>query len=158
MEFTREIYWNVGHGATTLVPMYLLTLAAVALFVNEAWKRVKTYQQGESVNRTDNLPVRVVNMLKTMLLQTKVLNVRGPGLAHALFFWGFFLLFIGTCLIVLQADFTDLFFSVKFLKGNFYLIFSVVLDVAGLVAVSCVPMDWKTARMTCTCTFCSLPS
>ena len=31
MEFTREIYWNVGHGLTTLVPMYLLTFAAVAM-------------------------------------------------------------------------------------------------------------------------------
>ena len=135
MEFTREIYWNVGHGATTLVPMYLLTLAAVALFVNEAVKRVKAYRQGGAVDRTDNLLRRAISMVKTMLLQTKVLNVRGPGLAHAFFFWGFFLLFIGTCLIVLQADFTDLFFGVKFLKGKFYLLFSVVLDIAGLVAI-----------------------
>lgn len=134
MEFTREIYWNVGHGATTLVPMYLFTLAAVALFVNEAWQRIEAYRQGGSVNRTDNLPVRFLSMLKSVLLQTKILNVRGPGLAHALFFWGFFLLFIGTSLIVLQADFTDLLFGVKFLKGNFYLLFSLVLDLAGLVA------------------------
>ncbi len=134
MELTREIYWNVGHGATTLVPMYLFTLAAVALFVNEAWQRIETYRQGSSVNRTDNLPVRVLSMLKSVLLQTRVLNVRGPGLAHALFFFCFFLLFIGTCLIVLQADFTDLLFGVKFLKGNFYLLFSLVLDLAGLVA------------------------
>ncbi|MDH4006524.1 MAG: heterodisulfide reductase-related iron-sulfur binding cluster [Desulfuromonadales bacterium] len=135
MEFTREIYWNVGHGATTLVPMYLLTLAAVALFVNEAWKRIQVYRLGGSLERTDNLVERILNMLKAVLLQTRVLNVRGPGMAHALFFWGFFLLFIGTCLIVLQADFTDLFFGVKFLKGNFYLVFSVVLDIAGLVAI-----------------------
>jgi len=135
MELTREIYWNVGHGATVLVPMYLLTLAAVALFVNEAWKRIEVYRLGKAVNRTDNYLLRTVSMVKGMLLQTKVLNVRGPGLAHALFFWGFFLLFIGTCLIVLQADFTDLLFGVKFLKGNFYLLFSVVLDIAGFVAV-----------------------
>jgi Fe-S oxidoreductase/nitrate reductase gamma subunit len=51
------------------------------------------------------------------------------------FFWSFFLLFIGTLLIVAQADFTDLFFGVKFLKGNFYLGFSLVLDLAGLAAI-----------------------
>lgn len=135
MEFTREIYWNVGHGATTLVPMYLLTLAAVALFVNEAWRRIEIYRKGQPVERIDNLTVRIINMVKAMLLQTRVLNVRGPGIAHALFFWGFVVLFIGTCLIVLQADFTDLFFGYKFLTGNFYLIFSVVLDIAGLIAV-----------------------
>ena len=135
MELTREIYWNVGHGATTLVPMYLLTLAAVALFVNAAWKRIAVYRKGQELNRTDNLAKRIVLMFKTMLLQTQVLKVRGPGVAHTLFFWGFFLLFIGTCLIVLQADFTDLFFGIKFLKGKFYLLFSVVLDIAGLVAI-----------------------
>lgn len=136
MEFTREIYWNVGHSASTLVPMYLLTLAAVALFLNEAWRRVDVYRQGKALDRTDRLPSRIFIMLKDMLLQTKVLNVRGPGVAHALFFWGFFLLFIGTCLIVLQVDFTDLFFGKKFLVGKFYLLFSVVLDIAGLVAIA----------------------
>ena len=59
----------------------------------------------------------------------------GAGTAHAVFFWSFFLLFIGTLLIVAQADFTDLFFGVKFLKGNFYLGFSLVLDLAGLAAI-----------------------
>ena len=29
MEFTREIYWNVGHGFLTLGPMYLLALTAI---------------------------------------------------------------------------------------------------------------------------------
>ncbi len=135
MELTREIYWNVGHGAATLVPMYLLTIIAVALLVYKAWNLVGVYKLGKPLNRTDNLAERVKFMLQSILLQSKVLSVRGPGLAHALFFWGFFLLLIGTGLIVLQADFTDLLFDYKFLKGTFYLLFSVILDLAGLVAV-----------------------
>ena len=135
MEFTREIYWNVGHGVTTLLPMYLLTLASIAVLVNAFMKRVKVYKQGQAVDRLDQLPLRIINLAKGVLLQSKVLRVKGPGLAHGLFFWGFFLLFIGTCLIVVQADFTDLLFGVKFLKGNFYLLFSLVLDIAGLVAI-----------------------
>ena len=63
------------------------------------------------------------------------MRVPGAGTAHGLFFWGFFLLFVGTCLIVVQADFTDLLFGVKFLKGTFYKLFSLVLDLAGLVAI-----------------------
>ncbi|MDX2481099.1 MAG: heterodisulfide reductase-related iron-sulfur binding cluster [Desulfuromusa sp.] len=135
MEYTREIYWNVGHGATTLVPMYLLSLAAVAILVTVFLQRIKVYKQGQTLDRTDQLPLRVTAMIKNVLLQNKVLNVRGPGVAHALFFWGFFVLFLGTCLIVLQADFTDLFFGVKFLKGSFYLFFSLILDIAGLIAI-----------------------
>lgn len=53
-----------------------------------------------------------------------------------LFLLSFFLLFIGTLLIVIQADFTDLLFDVVFLKGWFYLIFSLILDIAGLVAIA----------------------
>ncbi len=135
MEYTREIYWNVGHGATLLVPMYLLSLVAVAVAVTVFLKRIKVYKQGQALERTDQLPLRVTTMLKNIFLQSKVLNVRGPGVAHALFFWGFFVLFLGTCLIVLQADFTDLFFGVKFLKGSFYLFFSLILDIAGLIAI-----------------------
>ena len=135
MEFTREIYWNVGHGAGTLVPMYALTLVAFAVFAWGFLQRLKVYRLGKSLNRTENSGARIVGLLKDVLLQTKVLVVRGPGIAHGLFFWGFFLLFIGTCLIFLQADFTDLFFDIKFLKGTFYLSFSLILDLAGLVAV-----------------------
>ena len=135
MEFTREIYWNVGHGATTLVPMYLLSFVAVAILVYAFLQRIKVYKQGQILDRTDQLPLRMTAMIKKTLFQSKVLNVRGPGLAHALFFWGFFILFLGTCLIVLQADFTDLFFGVKFLKGSFYLFFSLILDIAGLIAI-----------------------
>ena len=135
MEYTREIYWNVGHGAATLVPMYLLSFVAVAILVYVFSRRIKIYKQGKPLNRTDQLPQRISGMITSVLLQSKVLKVRGPGLAHALFFWGFFILFLGTCLIVLQADFTDLFFGIKFLKGPFYLFFSLILDIAGLVAI-----------------------
>ena len=96
MEFSREIYWNVGHGVGTLLPMYLLTIASIAVLVSAFMKRVKVYKQGQSIDRLDQLPVRILNLIKNVLLQSKVLWVKGPGLAHGLFFWGFFLLFLGT--------------------------------------------------------------
>nr|WP_321464925.1 heterodisulfide reductase-related iron-sulfur binding cluster [uncultured Desulfobulbus sp.] len=135
MEFTREIYWNVGHGFTTLVPMYLLFLVAAAAFVVGFRKRIPIYRLGQPLDRTDQRGERIKDMLKNVLLQTKVSRVEGAGTAHTLFFWSFFALFIGTGLIVLQADFSDLLFDIKFLKGTFYLVFSLVLDLAGLVAI-----------------------
>jgi Fe-S oxidoreductase/nitrate reductase gamma subunit len=64
------------------------------------------------------------------------LRVVGPGLAHALFFWSLGVLFIGTVLIVIQADFTDLLFDTRFLTGTFYKLFSLALDLGGLLAVA----------------------
>lgn len=135
MEFTREIYWNVGNSAGVLVPMYALTVVAFAVLVWGAIQRLNVYKQGKALNRTDNLGSRIVQAVKAVFLQSKVIKVKGPGIAHSLFFWGFFLLFIGTCLIVIQADFTDPLFGVKFLKGTFYKLFSLVLDIAGFVAI-----------------------
>jgi len=135
MEFTREIYWNVGHGAWTLVPMYLFAIAAIGMLVKGFLHGVEVYKQGKPLNRTDQLGKRIRLMVENVLLQKKVTKVQWPGLLHGLFFWGFGLLFIGTMLIVLQADFTDLFFDIVFLKGTFYKLFSIVLDLAGLVCI-----------------------
>lgn len=135
MEFTREIYWNVGHGVLTLLPMYLLAIFAIGMLVRGSLQRIKIYKQGLPLNRTDQLGKRITIMLENVLLQKKVTGVMWPGLLHGLFFWGFGLLVIGTTLIVIQADFTDLLFQVKFLKGTFYKLFSIVLDVAGLVCI-----------------------
>ena len=135
MEFTREIYWNVGHGALTLVPMYLLAIIAIGLLVKGALARVAIYRQGLPLNRFDQWQRRLQLALQNVVLQKKVTRVPWPGLLHGFFFWGFFLLFIGTTLIVIQADFTDLLFDVKFLTGTFYKLFSVTLDIAGLVCI-----------------------
>lgn len=135
MEFTREIYWNVGDGLWTLVPMYLLTLAALFFLFWGGLKRIKVYRQGRSINRTDNLGHRILGAFKTIMTQGKVLRGTGAGIFHGFFFWGFFILFVGTCLIVIQADFTDPLFGVKFLKGSFYKLFSITLDIAGILAL-----------------------
>lgn len=135
MEFTREIYWNVGHGAWTLVPMYLLAIGAIAVLIFGAMQRIRVYKSGLPLNRFDQPKVRFLSMIENILTQKKVGKVKWPGLLHSLFFWGFGLLFIGTTLIVIQADFTDLFFDIKFLKGTFYKLFSIVLDFAGLICM-----------------------
>ena len=135
MVFTREIYWNIGHGPWTLIPMYLLTIAAIAVLVMAFRKRLRIYQQGRPLPRTDQPGRRFSAMFANVFLQKKVARVKIPGLFHALFFWSFLLLLIGTALIVIQADFTDLLFGLRFLTGTFYLGFSLVLDLAGLVAI-----------------------
>ncbi|TWJ18345.1 heterodisulfide reductase-related iron-sulfur binding cluster [Geobacter argillaceus] len=134
METTRELYWNIGHGATVLLPMYLFTFAALGFLVKSGLQRLNIYRQGKPLNRTDQRAVRIGALVKNVLLQSRVLLVKGPGYAHGLFFWGFGLLFIGTCFVAAQADFTDLLFHYRFLNGDFYKYFSLVLDLAGLAA------------------------
>ncbi len=133
MEATREIYWNVNHGLIWV--MYLFAFLAVGACGVGFWKRLPMYRQAKPLERLDRLALRIKLMLQGALTQAKVLRVPEPGTLHALFFWGFLLLFIGTLLIMLQVDFTVPLFDLTFLKGTFYKGYSVTLDIAGMVAI-----------------------
>lgn len=135
MEYTREIYWNIGQSVGVLLPMYLLGLAALAFVIVKFSQRLKVYRQGQPLARSDQWPRRLGSLVRGIFLQSRVLRERIPGTAHALFFWGFLLLFIGTILIFIQADLTDPLFDYRFLTGPFYLFFSLTLDLAGLIAI-----------------------
>jgi Fe-S oxidoreductase/nitrate reductase gamma subunit len=54
---------------------------------------------------------------------------------HAIVFWGFLALFIGTVLATIDYDITLPLLHVKLLKGNFYLLYELVLDMFGLFFV-----------------------
>ena len=137
MQAAREIYWNVGHGV--ILPMYILTSITFAILAWGFWRRLRIWRQGKSLNRFDHFAERVRRFLTEVFSQNKVLRVKDGGIYHGFFFWGFLLLFVGTLMVMAQADFTDLLWGVKFLKGTFYKGFKLTLDVAGIVALSCWP-------------------
>jgi Fe-S oxidoreductase/nitrate reductase gamma subunit len=130
---TREIYWNVGHGV--VLPMYLLVIAACAIMVWGFWQRLAVWQQGKPLDRCDRKGERIKRMLGEALGQSRVVRVKEGGLPHSLFFWGFMILFVGTLLIMLQADFMAPVLDMNILSGPFYLGFSLILDLAGLLAL-----------------------
>lgn len=133
-EVTREIYWNVGHGV--VMPMYLLVFAASAFMLWGFWQRVAVWKQGKALNRSDRYEERVKRMIADVLGQEKVFRVKDGGMFHTFFFWGFLTLFVGTLLVMLQADFLTPVIEFNLLSGSFYQVFSLVLDIAGLLAIA----------------------
>jgi Fe-S oxidoreductase/nitrate reductase gamma subunit len=115
--------------------MYALAIIAAAIFVYGFYKRFKVYTIGKPEERFDNKYIRFKYFLSNLFGQKKVLKVLPIGSVHALFFWAFLILFLGTILIFIQADFLDPLFNIRFLKGHFYKIFSLFLDIAGLIAI-----------------------
>ncbi len=57
--------------------------------------------------------------------------IAAAGGAHRLIFYGFMLLFAGTATITLEYDILEPLFGIRFWHGEFYLVFSLILDVAG---------------------------
>jgi nitrate reductase gamma subunit/ferredoxin len=133
MNDTREFYWNVGHGV--IPAMFLFFAIALAILAYGFIGRIKVYRQGKPLKRLDHLPVRLWRAVKRGFGQLRVMIVKLPGIAHAFMFWGILLLFLGTVIVMIQVDFTDPLFSIRFIKGPFYLYFSLILDIAGAVSI-----------------------
>ncbi|HEX7621166.1 MAG TPA: heterodisulfide reductase-related iron-sulfur binding cluster [Anaerolineales bacterium] len=133
MNFTREIYWNVGHGV--ILPMYIFFAITALIFLYGFFRRIQVYRKGKPLARLDHLPTRVVRLVERGLAQLRVMLVKAPGITHAFQFWGILLLFIGTLLIMAQIDFSEPVLHIDFLKGTFYLFYSLILDIAGAVVI-----------------------
>lgn len=133
MEATREIYWNIGHGV--VIPMYILAFAAFGVMGWGFWQRLPVWRQGKPLNRFDRYDERVKRLIAEVFSQEKIFRVTDGGIFHSLFFWGFLILFAGTMLVMVQADFFTPMMHVNILSGEFYKAFSLVLDLAGLVSL-----------------------
>jgi Fe-S oxidoreductase/nitrate reductase gamma subunit len=133
MEITREIFWNVGSWVRW--PVYALGLIAILIFVFGLVKRIRLWKIGKPENRIDQLSRRICSVLSYGFLHKRILKEFYPGIMHLFIFWGFLLLLIGTLLIFFQEDFTRLIFDKVFIQGSFYLTFSFILDLFGLLAI-----------------------
>ncbi len=133
MEATRQIYWNIGHGV--VIPMYILAFAAVGVMLWGFRQRLPIWRQGKPLDRFDRYDERVKRMITEVFSQVKIYRVTDGGLFHSLFFWSFLLLFAGTMLVMIQADFFTPLLQVNLLSGEFYKAFSLVLDLAGILAL-----------------------
>lgn len=121
-EATRLIFWNVDHYYI----FYLLALASTAVFALGVFQRIKTYFQGREGGKNRSIFRALKYLLKEWLGQRKITEDIYAGLMHSLILGGFVVLFVGTLIIAAVYD-----FGLNFLRGNFYLIFSLLLDIAG---------------------------
>ncbi|MDI1300251.1 heterodisulfide reductase-related iron-sulfur binding cluster [Methylotenera sp.] len=130
-EITRVLFENFQPQAIHL--FYAIGYLAIAVFTYGVYVQIRKYRRGKPDGSWNELFHRFVDMVKTMAThRTLVRRDKSAGRAHGLIFLGFVLLFIGTSTITLEYDILEPLFGVKFWYGNFYLLFSLVLDLAGL--------------------------
>jgi Fe-S oxidoreductase/nitrate reductase gamma subunit len=128
---TREVFLHLATWQQ--IVFYVVGGLASVTFVYGFWLRFRKYRKGRSDPRFDRLGQRIARAAGTILSNSTVRKGEGfGGIAHTLILWGFIALFIGTCIVAFDHDFLR-FFGVKLLQGNFYLGFSLVLDVFGLL-------------------------
>src|SRR5262249_34268108 len=121
----RDTFWNVPGWAQ--IALYVGGLIAVAIFTYGTWQRVMLWRRGLPEHRHDRIPERVRLVLTHALGQVRTLSQAYPGVMHAIMFWGFLALFMGTVLATLDWDITLPLFGYKLLKGPFYLFYHTAL-------------------------------
>ncbi len=135
-EITRESFFNIGgpHGFMRW-GIYIFMFIAFFYLAYTIVQRVRIWRQGKGELRTDYPEKRIVAVFKYVILQAKIFKESYAGIMHASFFFGFAVLFVVTMILMAQDDFTELFFHYRFIQGNFYLIWSLVGDLFGLVVL-----------------------
>ncbi len=135
-EISRESFFNVGgpHGFMRW-GLYIFMFIAFFYLAYSVIQRVLIWRKGQPELRTDYPEKRILAVIKYVILQAKILRESFAGIMHASLFFGFVALAGVTFFIFVKDDFTELFFHWNFIIGNFYLIWSLVADLAGAVVL-----------------------
>ncbi|RLB06563.1 MAG: iron-sulfur-binding reductase [Deltaproteobacteria bacterium] len=126
------MFWNVGN---VRVVVYVLAAIPVLIFAYTLYERICLWRMGGQERRFDRLGARVRSLITFALGHARILRDSYPGIMHLFIFWGFAVLFLGTLTIFLQEDITLPIWGKAFLHGGFYLFFSLILDLLGLLAI-----------------------
>ncbi|MFQ6058084.1 MAG: heterodisulfide reductase-related iron-sulfur binding cluster [Anaerolineae bacterium] len=129
----RDTFFNIPMPFQAL--LYVSAALAVAVFAYGVYRRVALWRAGQPAYRLDNLPLRFKLVLVYALGQVRVVMQRYPGLMHLGMLWGSILLFLGTVLATVDYDITVPLLGFKFLKGNFYLLYELTLDLFGVLFI-----------------------
>ncbi len=129
----RDTFWNVPVWAQ--IALYAGAAAAIAMFAYGMWQRITLWRAGKPEDRFDRIPQRVKLVALHALGQVRTLSEAYPGVMHAIMFWGFLALFMGTALATIDYDIALPLFGYKLLKGDFYLVYETVLDLFGVFFV-----------------------
>ncbi|HTT01675.1 MAG TPA: heterodisulfide reductase-related iron-sulfur binding cluster [Steroidobacteraceae bacterium] len=129
---TRVLFEQFSPAA--IGAFYAIAGVAVAVFGFGVYVQIRKYRRGAAAEIRGGLLGRFGAMVGTLLShRTVARRDRGAGEAHRLIFYGFVLLFLGTSTITLDYDVVGPLLGVHFWHGDFYLWFSLVLDVAGVL-------------------------
>ncbi len=150
---TREITWNVD--LIGRVALYALLALPAGFLAFGLARRARMWRLGQPDDRFDRLPSRLWGALVQGILHARIVRRRNlyGGVMHALVFWGFVILFIGTVIVMVEHDVAVPLFGLSFYRGNFYLGFKLAMNLAGLMLIAGVLMAFARRLMLQPATF-----
>jgi Fe-S oxidoreductase len=124
-------YWGIPHqwGSPNILVYSVMFLAAAILIIRFVLKARLWWKIGRPDPRWDKFFLRIYNVIKYAIVQTRVLRQRYPGIMHIALAWSFFVFFLGTALATINTWFFH------FLSGTVYSTYKLVLDSFAIVFI-----------------------
>jgi hypothetical protein len=132
-EIARPVFYSLP--LWLVLAFYLLSVAALGVFFYGGYVKLRKYRQGRQ-EPEERLTLKGIRRAVFPILFNRTVLQRDPyaGLAHLCVFWGFAGLFVATLLVLVENDIVQpLAPQWSFLKGDFYLLFSWLADLCGLL-------------------------
>jgi Fe-S oxidoreductase/nitrate reductase gamma subunit len=132
---TRQIGWNVGEVAFAV--MYVLVAVQALVLAYAFTRRYLTWRRGKPFGPIDRIGERARQALSVIFLHRRLIRPGYvyAGLMHLFIFWGFVFLFIGTLIVLLEADIVRPYFGLTFFNGPFYVVYKLVINFFGLLFI-----------------------
>jgi Fe-S oxidoreductase len=130
---TRQTFAGLAHWE--IVFWYSLSGLSVAVFAYGVARLVRKYRRGSGQFRIPSGLLRAVLRAVRIVATHTWIRRRdtAAGAAHLAIFYGFLVLLAGTTILAIQDDIARPLFDFDFWRGDFYLGYSLFLDVFGAV-------------------------
>src|ERR1044071_8413055 len=117
--------------------MYVL-VAVQALALGYGFsRRFLAWKQGRAYGPIERVGERARQALAVAFLHRRLIRPGYiyAGVMHLFIFYGFIFLFIGTVIVMLEADVVRPFFNASFYQGAFYVVYKLVINFFGLIFI-----------------------
>ncbi len=132
LEPGRTIFQSLSPAL--VAAFYAIAFLAMGVFAYGCWRRIAKYRSGQPAQLSGRRWQRAFSLVATMAAHSTLRKRDGyAGLAHAMIFWGFVVLFMGSMIIAIDQDLLrHLAPGFQFWRGDFYKFYSLGLDLMGL--------------------------
>jgi Fe-S oxidoreductase/nitrate reductase gamma subunit len=122
-------YWGIPHewGSPNILVYSVMFLAGAILIFRFFMQARIWWKVGRPEARWNKLHLRIWNVIKYAIVQTRVLKQRYSGLMHIALAWSFFIFFLGTALATINTHFF------VFLTGPVFSFYKLTLDLFTVV-------------------------
>lgn len=122
---SREIFWGIELGWVT----YLIGALVIAILGYLFYLKAVIWRHGQEEKISINWKSQGLQTIRNLISQRLLNERKAWGITHIFVFYGFILLFIGTCTLMIDTH------VVHFLSGDTFITYKIILNTAGLLAI-----------------------